>query len=190
MPAAGRASSPADAMQTYLRLLGYLKPYRVRFALALGCMVTYALMSAIALGLISPFMQVLFERVGDDQVRTLALPGHASTERTLELAREPLRIERPTRWPGILRARAERSLVLARPLVALQRICLFILVVLLLKNLADYLQAFLMVSVEQAAIRDLRAALLAQLQRLSLSFYHSRRTGSLIARVTNDVEYL
>ena len=177
-------------MQTYLRLLGYLRPYRVRFVMALGCMVTYALMSAIALGLISPFMQVLFERVGDDQVRSLALPGQASPARTLELAREPLRLENAMRWPQLLRARAERSLVLARPLVALQRICLFILVVLLLKNLADYLQAFLMVSVEQAAIRDLRSALLAQLQRLSLSFYHARRTGSLIARVTNDVEYL
>src|SRR5262249_15937295 len=96
----------------------------------------------------------------------------------------------PTRWPGILRARAERSLVLATPLTALQRICLFILVVLLLKNLADCLQAFLMVSVEQAAIRDLRAALLAQLPRLSLSFYHPRRTGRLMGRVSNDVEYL
>ncbi len=177
-------------MRTYLRLLGYLRPYRLRFAMALGCMVTYALMSAIALGMISPFMQVLFERVGEEQVRSLALPGQASPARTLEWAREPLRFDNTSRWPQLLRARAERSLVMARPLVALERICLFILVVLLIKNLADYLQAFLMVSVEQAAVRDLRAALLAQLQRLSLSFYHARRTGSLIARVTNDVEYL
>jgi ATP-binding cassette, subfamily B, bacterial MsbA len=177
-------------MHTYLRLLGYLRPYRLRFVMALGCMVTYALMSAVALGLISPFMQVLFERVGDDRVQSLALPGQSSPAHTLELAREPLRMDNLTRWPGLLRARAERSLVLASPLVALQRICLFILVVLLIKNVADYLQAFLMVSVEQAAVRDLRAALLAQLQRLSLSFYHARRTGSLIARVTNDVEYL
>jgi len=29
-----------------------------------------------------------------------------------------------------------------------------------------------------------------QLQRLSLSFFHARRTGTLISRVTNDVEYL
>ncbi len=177
-------------MKTYLRLLGYLRPYRARFATALGCMVIYALMSAIALGMISPFMQVLFERVGDQQVQSLALPGQSNPGRTLELAREPFRTDNVLRWPELVRARAERSLVMARPLVALERICLFILVVLLLKNLADYLQSFLMVSVEQAAVRDLRAALLAQLQRLSLSFYHARRTGSLIARVTNDVEYL
>jgi subfamily B ATP-binding cassette protein MsbA len=177
-------------MRTYLRLLGYLGPYRARFALALGCMVVYALMSAIALGMTSPFMQVLFGRVGDRQVQSLALPGQGDPQRTAELAREPFRADNLARWHLLVRARAERSLVTARPLVALERICLFILVVLLLKNLADYLQSFLMVSVEQAAVRDLRAALLAQLQRLSLSFYHARRTGNLIARVTNDVEYL
>jgi len=177
-------------MRTYLRLLRYLQPYRARFAVALACMVVYALMSALALGMISPFMQVLFERNGDGQVRSLALPGHTSPAHMLELAREPLRADNVTRWPQLIRARAERSLVVARPLVALERICLFILIVLLLKNLADYLQAYLMVSVEQATVRDLRAALLAQLQRMSLSFYHSRRTGNLLARVTNDVEYL
>jgi subfamily B ATP-binding cassette protein MsbA len=177
-------------VRTYLRLLGYLRPYRVRFAMALACMVIYALMSAMALGMISPFMQVLFERAGQEPARSVAPPGPAAGALTPELARTPLRFENLTRWPELVRARAQRSLLMARPLVALERICLFLLVVLLLKNLADYLQAFLMVWVEQAAIRDLRAALLAQLQRLSLSFYHARRTGSLMARVTNDVEYL
>jgi subfamily B ATP-binding cassette protein MsbA len=60
----------------------------------------------------------------------------------------------------------------------------------LLKNLADYSQSFLMVAVEQSAIRDLRSQLYAHLQRLSLDFYHGRRTGVLVSRVTNDVEYL
>jgi subfamily B ATP-binding cassette protein MsbA len=177
-------------VRTWWRLLGYLRPYRGRFFAALACMVVYAVMSAAALGMISPFMQVLFERGGQEPVRTLAIPGAASPERMEALAREPFSPGNLTRWPELARARAQRSLVAARPLVALERICLFILVVLLLKNVADYLQSFLMVSVEQAAIRDLRSALLAQLQRLSLSFYHARRTGSLIARVTNDVEYL
>src|SRR6185436_19252743 len=76
------------------------------------------------------------------------------------------------------------------PLVALERICLFILVVLFLKNLADYFQSYLVLLVEQAAIRDLRNDLHRQLQRLSLSFFHARRTGTLISRVSNDVEYL
>jgi subfamily B ATP-binding cassette protein MsbA len=84
----------------------------------------------------------------------------------------------------------ERWIVRAQPLVALERICVILLVIFLLKNLADYLQAFLMVSIEQGVIRDLRSALYAHLQELSLSFFHGRRSGMLVSRVTNDMEYL
>jgi subfamily B ATP-binding cassette protein MsbA len=101
-----------------------------------------------------------------------------------------LRLQNLTHWPSILRARLERSIVQVRPLVALERICLFILVVLFIKNVADYFQSYLVLLVEQSAIRDLRNDLQRQLQRLSLSFFHARRTGALISRVTNDVEYL
>jgi subfamily B ATP-binding cassette protein MsbA len=177
-------------MRTYLRLLRYLEPYRGRFAAALACMIVYAFMSAISLGTISPFMQVLFERLGQARVESIALPGQAPQARMLDLAREPLRLGEITHWPERIRARGERALVTARPLVALERICLFLVIALFLKNLADFLQAFLMIGVEQAAIRDLRGALLAHLQAMSLAFYHSHRTGNLMARVTNDVEYL
>jgi subfamily B ATP-binding cassette protein MsbA len=98
--------------------------------------------------------------------------------------------ERVPGWPEPLHAWGQRVLVGARPLVALERICLIFLAVFLLKNLADYLQNFLMASVEQAVIRDLRRDLYAHLHRLSLSFFHVRRTGALISRITNDVEYL
>ncbi|MBI1795940.1 MAG: ABC transporter ATP-binding protein [Candidatus Eisenbacteria bacterium] len=177
-------------MGTYLRLLTYLRPYRARFTAALACMVLYAVMSAVSLGTISPFMQVLFERVGRARVESIALPGATAPAEREALAREPFRAADIARWPALLRARVEHALVMARPLVALERICLFLVIALFLKNLADFLQAFLMISVEQAAIRDLRAALLAHLQRMSLGYFHARRTGNLMARVTNDVEYL
>jgi subfamily B ATP-binding cassette protein MsbA len=47
-----------------------------------------------------------------------------------------------------------------------------------------------MASVEQAAIRDLRGRLFAHLQTLPLSFFHGRRTGMLLSRLTTDVEFL
>jgi subfamily B ATP-binding cassette protein MsbA len=65
-----------------------------------------------------------------------------------------------------------------------------ILVLLFLKNLTDYLQGALMVWIEQAVMRDVRSALYAHLQKLSLSFFHGQRAGRLISRITNDVEYL
>lgn len=178
-------------MRSYLRLLGYLRPYRGRLAAALACMVVYAAMSAISLGLIAPFMKVLFERGGPEgaapATTTTApavpgLPGVAGTPSG--------DANRLVGWPEPFRRWAEGAFLDARPLVALERICVFILVVLLLKNLADYLQAFLMVAVEQAAIRDLRSQVYAHLHRLPLAYFHGKRSGALVSRITNDVEYL
>ena len=183
-------------MRVYRRLLGYLRPYRGRLAVAVACMVIYAASTTLSLGMVSPFMQVLFDRTGSSQAAApggsggLPVRAPADPALTATLAAEPLRAEHPLRWPALLRARLERGIVHARPLVALERICLFILIVLLIKNLADYVQSVLMVTIEQAAIRDLRDALHAHLQHLSLSFIHSRRAGTLMSRVTNDVEFL
>jgi subfamily B ATP-binding cassette protein MsbA len=174
----------------YRRLLRYLAPYRPRLLLAIACMMVYALTTTLSLGLVSPFMQVLFERTGHAEVQNAPVRGQANPARTAALAGEPLRLDAPGRWPAIVRARVEREIVEVRPLVALERICVFILVVLFFKNLADYFQSYLMLRVEQGAIRDLRNDLQRHLQRLSLSFFHTRRTGTLISRVTNDVEYL
>ncbi|OGF15272.1 MAG: hypothetical protein A2W00_06705 [Candidatus Eisenbacteria bacterium RBG_16_71_46] len=169
-------------MRTYLRLLGFLRPYGGRLAAAIACMILYAATSALSLGMISPFMQVLFER----RAAPVSTAPAAAVAAAPARPRLDLGSVLPPRW----RADADRLLLDARPLVALERICVVFLIVFLLKNLSDYLQAFLMVSVEQAAIRDIRSQLYAHLHRLSLSFHHGRRSGALISRVTNDVEYL
>ena len=48
-------------MRDYLRLLRTLGPYRGRLVAAIACMVLYAAMSGVSLGLVGPFMRVLFE---------------------------------------------------------------------------------------------------------------------------------
>ncbi|HEY6221525.1 MAG TPA: ABC transporter ATP-binding protein, partial [Candidatus Eisenbacteria bacterium] len=73
------------------------------------------------------------------------------------------------------------------PIRSLNRICLTLLIVFLLKNAFDYLQSVLTVWVEQAVVRDLRNEVYSHLHQLSLSFFHSRRTGALLSRLTNDI---
>ncbi len=167
-------------MKTYLRLLGYLAPYRARVALAFACMLVFGITSALSIGAVSPFMQVLFERG--------AMGGGSRAVTAAGAPAQDLGVLRAL--PGGLRERVAHELLEVRPLVALERVCLFIVLVMLLKNLADYLQGYLMVSVEQSVIRDIRDALYAHLQRLSLGYFHGARTGMLVSRVTNDVEYL
>ena len=159
-------------MKTYLRLLGYVRRYRTKLVVALVCMAVYAGTSMFSVSAVSPFLQLFFLK-----------PQTAAGAPTPHLT--------GLSWmPVPLRAALEALVLDPRPLVGLERICVLILALLFLKNLTDYLQGFLMVSIEQAVMRDLRSALYAHLQRLSLSFFHGQRAGRLISRITNDVEYL
>lgn len=68
--------------------------------------------------------------------------------------------------------------------------CWAILAVVLLKNFFLYMQGFFMAYVQQSVVRYFRDSLFKKYQRLSLDYFHSRRTGSIISRVTNDVVVL
>ena len=173
-------------MRSYLRLLRYLAPYRGQLIAAIACMVLYAAMSGASLGVVGPFMRVLFEPSRAVQSVTPVAPAvgavspRSGTTLAPSVATPPLPVaadDRMAGWPKWLRAFAARWLLEAEPRVALGRLCVFVLIVLLLKNLSDYLQSYLMVAVEQAAIRDLRGELFAHLHALPLSFFNASRTG-------------
>ena len=163
-------------MRLYLRLLDYLRPYLGHLAVALACMVFYGVTNFASLGLIVPLMSVLFERPA---------PARTSSFSVAPVQRLP-----HTSLPWPFRSFGERWFLHGGQLAALESTCILLLVVFFLKNLADYVQSFLMASVEQGVIHDLRGELQKRLQELSLSFYHGRRTGALVSRVTNDMEYL
>ena len=61
-------------MHVYLRLLGWLRPYSSRLWAAVLCMVVYALASAVSLGLVAPFMKILFERGVGGSLAATRLP--------------------------------------------------------------------------------------------------------------------
>ncbi|RKX17787.1 MAG: ABC transporter ATP-binding protein, partial [Candidatus Zixiibacteriota bacterium] len=70
------------------------------------------------------------------------------------------------------------------------KFCWLIMIVVIGKNLFLYLQGFFMAFVQQSIIRSFRDKLFGKYQRLSLDYFHSRRTGQIISRVTNDVVVL
>jgi subfamily B ATP-binding cassette protein MsbA len=151
------------------RLFGLLRPYRLRLACALACMVVYSLASTVWLVLIQPFMSVLFSgsRAGASVAAPMGPPALAGVQRALA-----------------------RMLAGLPPFVAFERLCVLILALFLVKNLADYAGAYLSVSVEQAAMRDVRRRLFGHLQTLPLSYLNARRSGEIMSRLTNDVEAL
>ncbi|MCC6348092.1 MAG: ABC transporter ATP-binding protein [Candidatus Eisenbacteria bacterium] len=158
-------------MPAFARLLRLLRPYRRRLAGAIACMLVYSAAFTASLVLVDPFTRLMFGTA--PPAAGLATGGGAATA-----------------WLDRLPAAWHHWLFEADRLVAFERLCAVILVLFLLKNLADYLASYLSVSVEQAAMRDLRRDVFAHLSRLSLDFYHGRRSGALISRLTNDVEAL
>ncbi len=171
-------------------------------------MVGFALTSAISIGMISPFVKILFTPRGPiaavqgpttgsssgqavPSLQDLAAgggnPAPAATDSASMRASAGRLAQRVTGWKGRLRTAFEHFFLTGDPLRSLDRICLTLLVVFLLKNVFDYLQSVLTVWVEQAVVRDLRNEVYGHLHQLSLSFFHSRRTGALLSRLTNDI---
>jgi len=167
------------------RLLSWLKPYGPRLAVAIACMVLYAAASGLTIGLFSPFAQILFAPVHgvvDTTVTVPALPGPAGA-----LAKSG-GWGNLNGWPHALRGPLEGFLFGRPPLEALGRMCLLLLVVYLFKNVLDYLASYLMISIEQGVVRDLRNALVRHLHSLPLAFFHGERVGILASRIVNDVQ--
>jgi len=165
-------------MDQYLRILGYVKPYWHFMVGASLCMICFAVTSSATVWVALPFLQTLFGDEGSNvaQLGPITDPTAQIEDRTgLTGLRDYLKqktnelVKRPTKE------------------ATLQRLCLIIFLVLVIKNLSGYFQSFLMAYAENGVIRDLRNHLYTHLHRLSLSYFHQERTGELISRISYDV---
>ncbi len=74
------------------------------------------------------------------------------------------------------------------PVDSLWRFCVILIVIMLLKNISQYLQSLLSSFFLQSIINDIRKELFAHIHRLSLAYFHKNKVGNLVSRVTNDVQ--
>jgi subfamily B ATP-binding cassette protein MsbA len=72
----------------------------------------------------------------------------------------------------------------------LKLIPLIVILLYVVKGLAMYGQEYLMNFVGEDIIRKLRNLLYDRIQDLSLAFFHRERTGTLMSRITNDVQII
>ncbi len=153
-------------MRSYRRLLAYLWPYRRRLGLLLLTTAALALFSGFTLGMIAPFVKLLFYDAPGP-----ALPPSG-----------PLRPDL-----GSLMSHLSWWLLQGGREAGVARLCGLILVVFFLKNLFGYLNQLLTFFIEQRITADLRNDLYSHLQKLSLAFFQRMKAGQLISRLTNDV---
>ncbi len=166
-----------EPLRVYLRVLAYMKPYWRSLVVTLILMAVVAVFGGVSIGMILPFMNVLFSggELGAGEAGTGAVGLFGGVAGSLDTVQERVRQE-------VLSFYAAGS-----PLETLGRICLSILVLYLVKGLCTYLLSVASVSIEQKVIRDIRNGLYAHLHRMSLAFFHAGRTGQMISRITSDV---
>ncbi len=159
-------------MKLYLRILSYLRPHSGLFSLAIIAMVIFAALDTISITLLIPFLDVLFR--GGEAARALGgfMPGGSDL------------VHR------VLGNTVGHMIPPGNPMAGLRNVVLLMMGVLLLKNVFDYLQSILVLTVEERLTRDLRNDLYDRTLKLGLPFFHRTKVGQIISRLTNDVDQL
>lgn len=150
-------------MSVYPRIFAYLRPHRWVFFAAVVATLLFAALDAFSLVLLIPFVGTLFGQGGVEGGRMARLMD-GTVGRVVDLQGDPL--------------------------VAVQGIIVVILVVFGLKNVFDFIRAYLMARVDQGVTRDLRDHVYDHLLELDLAFFGRTRVGQIISRLTHDVERL
>src|SRR5258706_6064105 len=79
------------------------------------------------------------------------------------------------------------SVTKAKTFGPLNNLALLLIGIFLLQALFTSIQSYLLSYIGEHIVYDLRTSLYNQLQRLSLSFYSSRRVGDIVSRLSSDV---
>jgi subfamily B ATP-binding cassette protein MsbA len=152
----------------FRRIIGYMKPYRLYIVRAFLCNILYAFFSLFTLGMIVPFISILFGLI--EPVKTL--PSFSlSTDAVIDT------LSYCITWfhlqYGIF--------------VALMFVCAVFIFCSLLSNLFHFLGMYYLTPVNANAARDMRNDLFHKILILPLSFYTKHKAGDIITRFNTDV---
>ncbi|NWF92538.1 MAG: lipid A export permease/ATP-binding protein MsbA [Syntrophaceae bacterium] len=149
-------------MSLYRRLLELVKPYWIKLCLAMICMVLFSLSTSVQALLVKPVIDGVF--LNKEKIPPLVMKI-------------------------IVQLHLE-DLFLVEGMEMLRILPVAIILLFFLRGIFNYGQAYLMNFVGLRVIADLREKLYNHLQSLSLSFFTRTPTGTLISRITNDVNLI
>jgi subfamily B ATP-binding cassette protein MsbA len=148
-------------LRTYLRLLRFAAPYRLRISAAVACMLVLGAGTSAYAYLLGPALKFLI--------------GGGETGLDLKL---PIPVDATRVSGGLAHFSREQALAI---------LPIAILVVTVVKGIAYFGQNYLMGTAGQRIVADLRRTLFDHLLRLSPSFFTRRHSGDLMQRFSSDV---
>jgi len=176
-------------LSLYRRTFSILKPYWKQLVTASLSAAVSAVFAAALVWLAGPLLMTLFQveslPVGETPVEVVQQVDPINREGIVEgvsMSIENLKKSMKEWINDLVIAETRQD--------TLFNFCCMILLVVVIKNFFIYMQGFFMAFVQQSVVRNLRDSLFDKYQRLSLNYFHRRRTGQIISRVTNDVVVL
>ena len=163
----------------FIRLLSYLKPYIPKLSITIVAIIVYAIFSSISIWMIGPLFNLIFyPQDMTEQVVTSPIDS-LSSESDSDFALD-LKVK--------MSSYVNSFIITDTKLGTLYRICIGILIVFFIKNMVYYLNLYMTSLIEQSVVRDIRNELFESIANLSLDYFNKSRVGTLISRLTNDVE--
>lgn len=164
-------------MNTYLRIISYVKPYWKHLVLTFLFTIFYALLNGASVYLTIPLLDTLFQESATKKVQQ---------QTQIEQAKSFL-----PDWVRDIQHSVTQTfnnyILSGDKADVLIKICIVILIAFLFKNIFAYLQGYFMAYVEYGAMKDLRDEAYRHLHKLPISYFKRERVGNLISRFTNDV---
>jgi ATP-binding cassette, subfamily B, bacterial MsbA len=129
------------------------------------------LFSLISLGLLSPFLLLIFKK-------TNALSGITGGKGFLERL-NPINFLKVWLYDTIKRPGGD--------IKALGIICLLVLSAIVLKNIFLFLSIYFITPIRNAVINDMRIRMFAKILVLPIGFFNDQKKGDIMSRMTNDL---
>ncbi len=185
-------------MHLLWRTLTCLKPYWRRLIIASSSAALHAILGGLFVWMAGPLLMTLFavSDIGSPASDAVSMVGKSIEQSSSESAPGAVGDESPPDFDFLVKTKNNLKEAVHNFITGptrrdtLLNLCFLIFAIGVASNIFGYFQGFFMAYVQESVIRDFRNRLFEKYQELSLSFFHHRRTGHLISRVTNDVVVL
>lgn len=145
-------------MDVYLRLLRFLRPHIGILAIAVLCMAASTIFDGASLGMLVPLADRVLTNKG------VYISG---------------------KLPDFLSGVVNRINTTPQSDL-LSLIVIFIVLIFLLKGVFSFFQTYLMNSISNRIVMDIRNAIFKKITELSLDYFTTGKTGTLVSRITHD----
>lgn len=157
-------------MKSLRTILKYIKKYPRLVVSYFGFNILSAIFSVLSLGLLSPFLMLIFKQgdtfkaVTGTSFFTRANPINYFKEWLYKLINEP-----------------------GGNIKALMVICAVVFVAILLKNLFAYLSMYFLNPIRNRILNDMRSNMYAKILQLPIGYFNEQRKGDIMSRLSNDL---